>query len=291
MALQLLSDLATRGLSPLISTIIISAIVALSLPLLLHLYIYRTRASFNLPSFLVIGPSGSGKTSLVTLFERGAPSDCHVSQEPLIVEVSLPVSTVAASTQYRSVNDPSNSVHRKFLLVDTPGHGKLRHFALENITNPQHLKGVVFVLDATSVSDGSSGLTEAAEYLHDILLTLQKRHTSSKTSKGPAEMPFLIAPNKLDLFTALPPKLVKTMLENEITKLRNTRSRGLLDSAVGVNEDTLDERDVLGGGGEGKFDFGLMEEYNVHVDMIGGNVLGADGADVSQWWAWIGKYL
>jgi len=209
----------------------------------------------------------------------------------LTIEASLPVATVAASAQYRSENDPSNSVHRKFLVVDTPGHGKLRHFAMESITNPQHLKGIVFVVDATNVSDGSSGLTEAAEYLHDILLTLQKRYTSSKTSKGPTEVSFLIAPNKLDLFTALPPKLVRNILENEISKLRSTRSKGLLDAGVGVDEDAVDERDVLGGGGEGKFDFGLMEEYNVLVKVVGGNVLGAEGADVSQWWEWIARCL
>lgn len=291
MVRQLLSELATRALSPLISTIIVTAIIALSLPLFIHFYIYRTRASVNLSSFLLIGPSGSGKTSLATLFERGSPSECHVSQAPMTVEVSLPVATTAASTQYRSENDPSNSIHKKFLLVDTPGHGKLRRFAISEIENAQHMKGIIFVLDATNVSDGSSGLIEAAEYLHDILLTLQKRYTSAKTSKGPAEVAFLIAPNKLDLFTALPAKLIRNILENEITKVRNTRSRGLLDAGVGLNEDTIDEREVLGGGGEGKFDFGLMEEYNVHIEIIGGNVLGAEGADVDKWWEWIAKYL
>jgi len=162
---------------------------------------------------------------------------------------------------------------------------------MESITNPQHLKGIIFVVDATNVSDGTSGLTEAAEYLHDVLLTLQKRYTSSKTSKGPTEVSFLVAPNKLDLFTALPPKLVRNILENEISKLRATRSKGLLDAGVGVDEDVVDERDVLGGGGEGKFEFGLMEEYNVHVEVVGGNVLGTEGADVSQWWEWIARCL
>jgi len=80
-------------------------------------------------------------------------------------------------------------------------------------------------------------------------------------------------------------------LENEITKLRTTRSKGLLDAGVGLNEDIIDEREVLGGGGEGKFDFALMEEYNVRVEIIGGNVLGADGADVDKWWEWIARYL
>lgn len=214
----------------------------------------------------------------------------------MTVECDLPVSTVAASTQYRSVNDPSNRVFRKFLLVDTPGHGKLRRHAMTSIVSPNNVKGIIFVVDAATVApdNGESvddSLTETAQYLHDVLLVLQKKHTASKTSKGPAEMPVLIAANKLDLFTALPAKLVRRALEDEITKLRNTRSKGLLDSGIGMSDEIDEERDILGGGGEGRFEFGLMEEYNVRVEVIGGNVLGSDSADVANWWDWLGRHL
>lgn len=151
------------------------------------------------------------------------------------------------------------------------------------------------MVDATSLSTSSggeaaAGLSEAAEYLHDILLTLQKRHTSAKTSKGPTEIPVLVASNKLDLFTALPTQLVKDKLQAEINNLRSSRSKGLLDSGVGM-DDNMEDRDILGGGGEGKFDFGLMEEYNIRVDVLGGNVSGAEGADVGNWWQWIADHL
>lgn len=211
--------------------------------------------------------------------------------------MSLPVSTKAASSKYRSVNDPSNQFHKRFLLADTPGHGKLRHHAFDSVIKPQNLKGIIFMLDAADISISNSGagneaLRQAAEYLHDMLLLLQKRATSSKTSKAPKELPVLIAANKLDLFTALPAPLVKTALESEISNVRSSRTKGLLDSGIGMNNlDIGEEKEWLGDGGDGKFEFSQMDEVNVAVNVAGGNVLGADGPDVQQWWNWIASNL
>ena len=211
--------------------------------------------------------------------------------------MSLPVSTHAASSKYRSVNDPSHQVHKKFLLVDTPGHGKLRHHAFDSVIKPQHLKGIIFVVDAADISVGNTGagneaLRQTAEYLHDVLLLLQKRSTGSKSSKAPKELPLLIAANKLDLFTALPAPLVKTALESEISNVRNSRTKGLLDSGIGINDlDIGEEKEWLGDGGDGRFEFSQMDEVNVSVSVAGGNVLGADGPNVKQWWDWIASNL
>ena len=211
--------------------------------------------------------------------------------------MSLPVSTTAASSKYRSVNDPSNQVHKKFLLIDTPGHGKLRHHAFETVVKPQNLKGIIFMVDAADLSMGNSGtgnetLRQTAEYLHDVLLLLQKQSTSSSTSKAPKELPVLIAANKLDLFTALPAPLVKQALESEISNVRSSRTKGLLDSGIGINDlDIGEEKEWLGDGGDGKFEFSQMDEVNVAVSVAGGNVLGADGPDVKQWWNWIASNL
>ena len=232
--------------------------------------------------------------------ENGNPSPTRTSQTPLAVTASLPNNVVAASDKYRSVNDPTRGKARKISIIDTPGHGKLRHFALSNFTNAQALKGVIFVVDAASISasldddtvGGSASLTETAEYLHDVLLTLQKRQTSKKSAKRDAELPILVAANKLDLFTALPAKMVKRELEKEITKLRETRSKGLLDSGVGMDDVVEDdEREVLGGAGEGSFSFGLMEEYGISIDVRGGSVSAPDGADVGAFWEWIAEIL
>jgi len=54
-------------LSPSISAILVTLLLALTLPLLLHSYLYRTREAANLPAFLLVGPSGAGKTALLTL--------------------------------------------------------------------------------------------------------------------------------------------------------------------------------------------------------------------------------
>jgi len=153
------------------------------------------------------------------------------------------------------------------------------------------------VVDAADISTSSSGagneaLRQAAEYLHDLLLLLQKRSTSSKSTRGPKELPVLVAANKLDLFTALPAPLVKTALESEITNVRSSRGKGLLDSGIGMNDlDIGEEKEWLGDGGEGRFEFSQMEEVNVSVSVAGGNVLGSDGPDVKQWWDWIAGYL
>ena len=215
----------------------------------------------------------------------------------MTVELSVPVSTTTKSSQYRSVNDPSNQTHKKFLLSDTPGHGKLRHHAFERIVKPKNLRGIIFAVDAADLSNGSSGMSneslrQTAEYLHDLLLLLQKQAANTRTSKGPKELPVLIAANKMDLFTALPAPLVKNALESEITNVRNAVSKGLLDSGIGMSDlDANDEKEWLGDGGEGNFEFSHMRESNVYVDVAGGNVLGSDVPDVKQWWDWIGSNL
>lgn len=65
-----LEEWATWAVSPAISAIVITLLVALTLPVLLHYYLYRQAAARVLPSFLLVGASGSGKTSLLTLVRR-----------------------------------------------------------------------------------------------------------------------------------------------------------------------------------------------------------------------------
>jgi signal recognition particle receptor subunit beta len=149
------------------------------------------------------------------------------------------------------------------------------------------------LVDAASVAE-ENGLNETAEYLHDVLLALQKRYTGAKTSKGPKEISVLIAANKMDLFTALPPNLVKLQLEKAISEVRRSRAKGLKDSGVaigGADDDLDEEKEWLGEGGEGVFDFGQMEEVGTGVTVKGGNVIGGDGVDVEAWFEWIAALL
>ena len=58
----------TAAFSPNLTTILVTIIVALGLPILLHTFLYRkAAASTNVPTFLLVGPSGSGKTAFTTL--------------------------------------------------------------------------------------------------------------------------------------------------------------------------------------------------------------------------------
>jgi signal recognition particle receptor subunit beta len=182
----------------------------------------------------------------------------------------------------------------------------LRHYAynaLSSSTSPPH--GVLFVVDAADLSSSGAAaggaspvLSDTAEYLHDVLLALQKAYNNAKTSKA-REVPFLVAANKLDLFTALPAAAVKSVLEREITRIRETRARGLLSVGTlgkgeglgGNDEEGDEEREVLGGRSEGDFKFTAMEEWNVMVDVVGGNASGEESPGVDGWWEWIGTQL
>ena len=226
--------------------------------------------------------------------ERNATTQTHTSTTPLSVSAILPSPHVPASSHYRSPGDPAFERSRNLLLLDTPGHGKLRHYATAQLADPKSIRAIIFVVDAAQLGD-EAGLNEAAEYLHDILLSLQKRYTNATTSKGPKAIPVLVAANKMDLFTALPPNLVKSSLEKTITEVRSNRAKALRDAGAALSggEDEVDEeKEWLGEGGEGVFTFEQMRESGTSVDVIGGNVVaGKEGGDVEKWWQWIAEQL
>ncbi|KAF1946845.1 P-loop containing nucleoside triphosphate hydrolase protein [Clathrospora elynae] len=285
----------TAAFSPNLTTILITFIVAIGLPIILHAFLYRTAAATaTVPTFLLVGPSGGGKTAFTTLAERNTTTQTHTSTTPLTVSALLPFPHVPASSHYRSPGDPAFERSRRFLLLDTPGHGKLRHHATSQLTDAKSIKAIIFVIDAAAIAEESS-LNDAAEYLHDILLALQKRHTMATSSKGPKEVPVLVAANKMDLFTALPEGLVKKQLEKGISEVRGRRARALKDggAALSGRDDEVDEeREWLGEGGEGSFDFGMMAEVGTTVDVLGGNVVsGKEGGEVGKWWEWIAEHL
>lgn len=238
-----------------------------------------------------------------TQFEARKRIDTHTSQVPFTIETRLPPSSTPRSNRYRSQNDFESRVPKTLLFTDTPGHGKLRHYAFSALTDSlSPPTGVIFVVDAANLGSGSSGLSEAAEYLHDVLLVLQRAHSGAKSSKS-REIPFLIAANKADLFTALPAPLARSALESEITKIRHTRARGLAGvETVGKSEglgsgdsgmQEQDEEEPLGGLAESKFEFKVMEECNVHVEVVGGSAASTDdeGSDLEAWWDWIAAQL
>jgi signal recognition particle receptor subunit beta len=149
---------------------------------------------------------------------------------------------------------------------------------------------MMFVVDAAALSNGDETLRQTADYLHDTLLLLQKRMSNTKAVKKLKELPVMIAANKMDLFTALPALLVKSTLEAEITKVRASRSKGLLDSGIGMGDEDDEKDDWLGEVGSTDFKFAQMEEFDVLVEVAGGNVTGSDPT-VEKWWQWIAERL
>jgi len=286
-------------MTPSAPVFIIGLLVVVLFPVLLHFILVRSTPYTSLPAVLLVGPPGAGKTSLQTLLERGdAPSATQSSQQPLAVELTAS-SDSPARHSFREKDDAAGT-HTKFLLVDTPGHGKLRQEhslgpLATGATGSSKIRAVVFVVDAGALSDPDA-LAPAATYLHDALLALQRRAASSKSAKS-TPVPVLVAANKMDLFTALPATLVRTTLEAELTRIRAARSRGLLDSGVGaedVGAAGRDEHDAwLGEYGSDKFTFAQMAEFDVDVDVLPGSVTGGDGGapDVDRWWAWIAERI
>lgn len=142
------------------------------------------------------------------------------------------------------------------------------------------------MVDAAALAE-ESGLMDAAEYLHDVLLALQKGYTGVGPSKA---VPVLVAANKMDLFTALPANLVKRQLEQAISEVRKGRAKALRDggAALSGGEDEVDEeKEWLGEGGEGAFEFGMVAESGVEVRVEGGSVV----EGVEGWWGWVGERM
>ncbi|TDZ61798.1 Signal recognition particle receptor subunit beta [Colletotrichum trifolii] len=280
-------------MTPSAPVLLIGAAIVLLFPILLHFVLIKSTPYTTLPSVLLLGPSGAGKTALLTLFERGsAPASTHTSQRPQTVELT---SSRDSNTKHSFRNQTDTSgTHTKFLLVDTPGHGKLRNHALDKLASgggdKGKLRAIVFMVDAAALSENEV-LAPTASYLYEVLLGLQKRAASSKSSKPPAPIPVLIAANKVDLFTALPGALVKSTLEAEITRIRSSRSKGLLDSGVGIDEVGSEENDDwLGAYGTEKFTFDQLREFDINIDVTAGSVTGS-GPGADKWWAWIAERI
>lgn len=296
--------------TPSTPVITVGLLIVFILPILVHLFITRQTPYTSLPFILLAGPAGGGKTSLLTLLERGdTAAETHTSQAAHAVE--LTVSTDAGATTFReAAREDAPGSHKKFYLVDTPGHGKLRGAAMAHLNangdgkskgkgagqtqgqgqqqfgDSSMLRGILYVLDAAALDDS---LADAATYLYEILLALQRRAGSGSSSRPPNAVHVLVAANKLDLFTALPASLVRSNLEAELARIRRSRSKGLLDSGVGVDEIGSEEQDNwLGEYGSEKFTFSQMREFDIEVDVLGGSVL---EGNVDKWWDWISSRI
>lgn len=287
MAFLTFTELVEIIMTPSLPVILIGIILILGGPILFHLVLSSSSTYTVPPSVLLLGPDNAGKTALLTLFERGAkPSATHTSQVSHSIELNASTDSVTKAS-FRN-HDDATGTHTKFFLVDTPGHGKLRNVAMGKLARTEKTKAVVFLVDAAALGEQEI-LAPTAAYLYDVLLFLQKKATSK--GKDKASIPVLIAANKMDLFTALPATMVKTHLETELTRIRASRSKGLLDSGVGIDDVGSEEQDGwLGEYGSEKFTFQQMGEFDIDVEVLAGSVLTEEpGAD--KWWWWIAQRI
>ncbi|CAL5874877.1 uncharacterized protein PFLUO_LOCUS9179 [Penicillium psychrofluorescens] len=309
------AGIATNLLDGNLVAIAIAMLITFGVPVLLHVIFYRSAAAPPSSNFLLLGSSGAGKTAFTSLLEaKSSPASkkshlTHTSQSSTLVTVGLPPDVPTASNRYRSVNDPSlketsrNPV--RYRVQDTPGHGKLR--ASQGISQLQamshsndakiKLRGVLFMVDTAALVDETT-LRDSATYLHDVLLILQKRalNKGKSSAKVATEVPVLVAANKQDLFTALPPGSVREKLEAEIDRIRKSKTKGLLDASAGSGVETEDDEVLGNDGGLERFSFKLLEEeVGIKVDVVGGAVKGDPneelGSGVRRWEEWVGLCL
>lgn len=67
--------------SPSIPAILVTFLISITLPILLHYFLYRTATPKQLPTILLLGPSGGGKTTLLT----SVRDDCLFPQSIRII--------------------------------------------------------------------------------------------------------------------------------------------------------------------------------------------------------------
>ncbi|KAF9974059.1 hypothetical protein BGZ65_008928 [Modicella reniformis] len=146
-------------------------------------------------------------------------------------------------------------------IVDIPGHERLRFKFSEFMPIA---RAVVFVVDSSTVSRQTRLL---AEYLYDILADNFAQNE---------KIPILIACNKSDLLTAFKKERIQSLLEEEINKLRQTKT-----AALDTQESEGNENVFLGF--EGK-DFSFQDLEN-EVEFIECSTENKDVEGIKDWMA------
>ncbi|KAF9583162.1 hypothetical protein BGW38_010120 [Lunasporangiospora selenospora] len=140
-----------------------------------------------------------------------------------LISYDKAVETVASIKENEAdveIVEGKSAVH----MVDIPGHERLRFKFTEFMPVA---RAIVFVVDSATVARQTRLL---AEYLYDIL--------SNKFTQD-EKIPILVACNKSDLLTAFKKDRIKSSLEAEINKLRQTRTAALDTQESDGNENVF----------------------------------------------------
>lgn len=221
-----------------------SLLLAVCLALILGFGFHFARAAKQgkgISTILLVGPSGAGKTSLYLEWTGAHARGTVVSMRPNV------------------------SVNPQFLdgcrLADLPGHEKLLYWWDDYLTEFPFIKEIIFMVDAASGSDTIKGL---AGRLYSVLQTAERRQIN-----------VMIALNKFDLFSALSPTKIRSLLEEGLEEIRSAKMKSIGDS----NEEIDPSDNFLGLDGE-KFKFDHLE---TSVSIIEGSVKSRRTGKWEQW--------
>lgn len=226
-------------------SVLLAIVLALALGLGFN-FTRKAKRGKGIPTIFLVGPSGAGKTSLYLEWTGYCARGTVLSTKPNVC------------------------VGPKLLegcrLVDLPGHEKLQYWWHEYLTEYPFIKGIVFMIDAAS---GPEKIKDSASRLYTILLAADRRQIS-----------VMIALNKLDLFSALSPAKIKSLLEAELEGIRSAKTK-----SVGESSEDIDPSDnFLGLDGE-KFTFGQLE---IPVSIVEGSV---KSRRTKKWEQWAGEVI
>lgn len=147
------------------------------------------------------------------------------------------------------------SLEKEVTIIDCPGHPRLAHILKQSLSTHSP-RGVIILIDAATIKQDVNAV---ANMVYSTLLAL------------PKPVHVLIVANKSDLFTALPVRNVRELLEGEITSVKRTRDNS-------VDED--EERIALGGA---EFQFEELESDGVLVEWTQGSVESRQVAGILEW--------
>ncbi|KAI8377774.1 uncharacterized protein BYT42DRAFT_571637 [Radiomyces spectabilis] len=183
------------------NTLLIPAFIAIILVLGIAVALSFLKKKQTKNTILLLGTSHAGKTALYTLMRFNKRSPTVTSMKENQGSITLD--------------------NKTFDLVDMPGHERVRYQYADFLPVT---RAVVYVVDSTSVS---RNIRAVGEYLYDIL---------AKPVTQRDRIPVLVACNKSDMITALPVEKIKSILETEFNRLRETRTAAVEQQASDADE-------------------------------------------------------
>ncbi|EKM82434.1 hypothetical protein AGABI1DRAFT_111060 [Agaricus bisporus var. burnettii JB137-S8] len=214
-------------------SLLLVSLVAALLCVAIAFFVNRRTSRSKGTDLLLVGAPDAGKTALLTA---------------LAYDQSLP--TLTSMQTNSSVY--SISSNKSFLVVDIPGHPRIRTQVQEHLSSA---KAIAFVVDASTISRNGAAV---AEHLHTIL------HAITSLPPSQSLPSLLIVAHKADLLKAgtsvnqnepLAVTRVKTILERELEKRRASQSGGVGIEGLGAEDEKTEMGGLDCGNGTNAFKF------------------------------------